>query len=37
MGSPNAPSKCEGNFYHQNDIKSHWTQDCCPIYNMISL
>ena len=28
-GSPNSPSKCEGNFYYKNGMKGHWTCECC--------
>ena len=28
MGSPNSPSKCEGSFHYQNDMKGHWTCEC---------
>ena len=37
MGSPNSPSKCEGNFHYQNGMKGHWTCECCRPNNFTSL
>ena len=37
MGSPNSPSKCEGNFCYQNGTKGHWTCECCRLNNLTSL
>ena len=29
MDFPNSPSKYEGNFYHHNGMKGHWTCGRC--------